>query len=219
MKGRKLAATLLAVVAIAAPVVIYLWIFGVKISSDHARWAEFGSAMGGIYSPVIAVLALAVLLRQVSLQSQMNVHEFNQAYLQQARNDIEFYSTQLAQVLNSKVLPQKTLRAHLHEHFGRLLDAEDLDSPQLRELAANTHQLVPAVFDIWVAVYPILSGLKTGKAPMYEMTLMSSTQKLIALLSFETCAALDNFERVRTEGRIQPKYIFSPLLADEHSNV
>jgi len=200
--------------AILAPVVVYIWNFGARISSDHARWAEFGSAIGGIYSPLVAVLTLAVLLRQVALQQQMNIHEYDQAYLQQARDDIEFYSTQMANVMNSIVGPGKTLRTVLHENF-QPLSASELDSPQLRELAGNIHTLIPPAFDIWGAIQPILAGLNAGKARMYEMTFGSSTQKLIALLSFETCIALENFHRARNEGRVNVIYVFSPLLTKE----
>ena len=205
-------AVLFIIGAIAAPVVTYLWVFGAKLSTDHSRWAEFGSAIGGIYSPLVALLTLVVLLRQVALQQQMNIHESDQAYLQQARSDIEFYSKQMVEVMNSIALPGKTLRAVLHESFQSVKAAE-LDSQQLKQLAANIHALVPPSFDIWAAVYPTLMGLKAGKTSMYNMTLGSSTQKLIALLSFETCVTLDNFHRARSEGRTNVEYVFSPLLA------
>lgn len=211
MNRRTCFALLLVIGAIAAPVVVYLWVFGTKLSSDHSRWAEFGSAIGGTYSPLVALLTLAVLLRQVALQAQMNTHEFDQAYLQQARTDIEFYSTQMAHVMNSIALPGKTLRAVLHENF-QPTSAGELDSQQLRELATNIHGLIPPAFDIWAAVYPTLMGLEAGRTRMYIMTLGSSTQKLIALLSFETCVVLDNFHRARSEGRSKVNYVFSPLL-------
>lgn len=212
MNRRTSAAVLLAFGVIAAPVVTYLWVFGTKLSTDHARWADFGSAIGGIYSPLVALLTLVVLLRQVALQRQMNIHESDQAYLQQARSDIEFYSKQMVEVMDSIALPGKTLRAVLHENFQPVKAAE-LDSQQLQQLAANIHGLVPSSFDIWTAVYPTLMGLKAGKTIMYSMTLGSSTQKLIALLSFETCVALDNFHQARSGGRIDVEYFFSSLFA------
>lgn len=211
MDKRILIARLLIIGAIAAPVIVYLCVFGTDLSSSHTRWAEFGSAIGGIYSPLVALLTLAVLAQQVRLQAQMNVHESDQAYLQQAREDIEFYSTQMAQALKLIARPGTTLRAVLHEHFEPQSLGE-LDSQQLRQLAANIHTLMSPAFDIWGAVYPILMGLKAGKTHMYDMTHGSSIQKLIALLSFETCVALDNFHRTRTEGRDKVAYEFSPLL-------
>lgn len=211
MDKRILIARLLILGAIAAPVVVYLYVFGTSLSSSHTRWAEFGSAIGGIYSPLVALLTLTVLAQQVRLQTQMNVHEADQAYLQQAREDIEFYSIQMAQAMNLIALPGATLRAVLHEHF-KPQSLGELDSLQLRQLAANIHVHMPSAFDIWAAVYPILMGLKVGNTRMYDMTHGSSIQKLIALLSFETCVALDNFHRARTEGQGKVAYEFSSLL-------
>lgn len=216
MHRRALVARLLVVGVFLTPVFVYVCVFGTTLSSNHTRWAEFGSAIGGIYSPLLAMLALAVLLKQVVLQAHMNLHESDQAYLQQAREDIEFYSTQMVQVINGIALPGKTLRAVLHENFEPP-SVEELDSQQLRQLAANIHALIPPAVDIWAAVYPILMGLDAGKTRMYNMTLVSSSQKLIALLSFETCVALDNFHRARTEGRAQVRYLFSPLLREKSS--
>lgn len=193
------------------PVAVYLWVFGVTISTDHTRWAEFGSAMGGIYAPVIALFTLLVLRRQVLLQAQMNKHQFDQAYLQQARADIEFYSTQMSQVMDSIALPGKTLRDLLNDRFQPFNIAE-LDSENLRELAANIHALIPQSLDIWLAIYPIFTGLDSSVDMQYVMTSHSSKQKLIALLSFKSCVALDNLHRVRTEGKFPITYCFSSLL-------
>lgn len=196
---------------IATPIIVYVLVFGVKLSTDHSRWAEFGSIIGGIYAPFIALFTLVLLRKQVVLQGQLYVHERDLAHVQQARVDIEFYSTQMAQVLSGFARPGKTLRAVLHESFEPENVAE-LDSQQLRRLAANIHAVTPPAFDIWAAVYPLLGGLMAGKTIMYDMALGSCTQKLIALLSFETCVALDNLHRTRCEGNAQVDYVFSPLL-------
>jgi hypothetical protein len=72
--------------------------------------------------------------------------------------------------------------------------------------------MVPSIFGMWTGLYPILAGLQTNDLPAYRMTLSSSIQKLIAILSFETCAALENFHRTRTEGKLKVAYQFSPLI-------
>lgn len=199
------------------PILVYVAVFGASLSSDHARWAEFGAAIGGIYSPLVALFALMVLRAQVQLQAQMNVHAADQAFLQQAREDIEFYCTKMAQVMSATLVSNRTLREVLHEGFAHP-DAADLDSERLRNLAGEINRQFPTTFDLWLAIYPILAGLSTGKAHMYVLTFESSKQKLIAVLSFRTCVALDNFHRTLTEGKLNTRYEFSSLLNDKKSS-
>ncbi len=199
-----------------APLAIYVARFGFSLSSDHARWGEFGSAMAGIYAPIIGLTTLAVLVAQVRLQSQMNDHEVRQARISLARADIEFYATQLAQQLDQIVLPGKTLRSVLHVNF-QPDSAQELDSDSLRSLAANIDAESPSVLGIWFGVYPILTELAAVKHQTFEVTLYACLQKLVALLGFETCVALDNFHRARTQGKIGVTYRFSPLLSAAHA--
>lgn len=191
-----------------APVIFYVSVFGVELSSDHTRWAEFGSAMGGIYSPMIAVLALLVLLRQVNLQQQLAKHELDQGYLQQARQDIEFYGTQLAAALSVDVLPGKSMLSVLEEKF-RFLSASDLEQEEIRVLAESIHQVSPSAFDLWMAINPILTGLNTSRDQMYVLTFESSRQKLIALLSFRICVALDNYRKAALPRGVKLESFFS----------
>lgn len=211
-------AIVLLVTWLLGPLVLYAYTFGTHITNSHQKWAEFGSAMSGIYSPLLALVTLVVLgtqvalqRRQTALQQQFNVHEYDQAYLVQARSDIEFYAARVAEELSSIPWPGVTLRAHLHKHF-LTATVDELDSPALRQLAADIHYLMPPSFDLWDAIYPVLMGLDAGKKTMFNLAYVSSSQKLIALLGFETCVVLDNFHRVRSEGRIKVKYVFSPLL-------
>lgn len=218
MNRKAFLVSVLIIAAVATPIVVYLIVFGVALSSDHSRWAEFGAAIGGIYSPLVAFLTLVVLRSQVQLQAQMNTHIADQAFLEQAREDVEFYCTQLAQVMGAMALPNKTLREFLHEVFASP-DATDLDSERLRHLAAEFHRLFPATVDLWGAIYPILKGLSTTQSSMYVLTYESSKQKLIAILSFRTCVALDNLYRTRTEGELNIRYEFSSLLSSPPSSL
>ena len=207
----------LLVAVYAAPVVFYIATFGASLSHDHQRWAEFGSAMSGIYAPIVAVTTLAVLLAQVGLQRRINEHSYNQAHFAQARTDLEFYAIQLAAKLDETALPGYTFRSVLHSNFQPATIAE-LDSDNLRTLAANIDANMPSIMGIWFSIYPILAGLASSDEATYRMTLNSSVQKLIALLSFESCAALDNLHRVRTQGQLTVVYRFSPLLESKHSS-
>lgn len=196
-----------------APLAVYVYMFGTKLTNSHARWAEFGSAMSGIYAPIVAISTLVVLFTQVRLQRQINEHQYVQSHIQQARVDLEFYCVQLVGALNQTLLPSQSVRQVLHKNFQPSKLA-DLDDGNLRTLAGNIHANAPSALALWFAVYPILAGLIAGKSTPFEMALHSSVAKLIAMLSFETCVALDNYHRTRTEGRISTPYRFSPLLSE-----
>ncbi len=202
--------------AYGAPLVVYFVTFGSVLSSDHERWAQFGSAMSGIYAPVVALTTLAVLIAQVGLQRQINDHSYKQAHFKDARADIEFYAIQLDAKLDQIALHDQTFRSVLHSNFQPSAVVE-LDSSALRTLAANIDATVPGVLGMWFGICPILAGLDTSEEATYRMTLNSSIQKLIALLSFETCVALDNYHRVRTKGQLTAVYRFSPLLEKKHA--
>ena len=211
--------TIAVVLVYVAPIFFYGLVFGPTLATDHARWAEFGSAMAGIYAPIVALTTLVILARQTRLQSQINEHQYDQAFIIRARADLDFYASKLAECLENQVLPNATLRQFLRHHFSHPR-IEDLDEEELRRLAEKLNFSSPRVFDLWSAVYPIFGGLEAPRTDSYstfKATLTSSKTRLIALLSFETCVCLENFYRVRTEGQMDVPYQFSPLLKNSRS--
>ncbi|MGF1767442.1 hypothetical protein L4D06_08650 [Enterovibrio makurazakiensis] len=50
--------------AIILPIYFYQDAFGWGVWKSHKQWAEMGSALGGIYSPILALLTLVVLMLQ-----------------------------------------------------------------------------------------------------------------------------------------------------------
>lgn len=204
-KNSILITSLIAIVV--SPIFIYVNIFNGGISHEHSRWAEFGSAIGGIYAPIVGGLTLFVLLRQVGLQEQVN----DQYYLQQAREDIEFYASQLSTILDDPLVGDVSLRAVLHERF-MLCNTETLSSEEMKEIAIDIHRIIPKSIDMWSAIYHILIGLTAFDSAQFKMTLSSSKQKLIALLSIEICVALDNLHFSRSHETCSFNYEFSPYL-------
>ena len=196
-----------------APVVVYVSTFGTSLSKSHSIWSEFGSAMSGVYAPIVALSTLLVLLAQLGLQKQLHTHETDQAHIHQARSDIEFYCVQLVKMMEVTLVRGVTTRTVLHEHFQPSTVTE-LNDEKHRLIALEIYNLAPTTVELWGAVYPIFSGLTAGKAINYQMTFNSSKQKLIALLSYETCVCLENLYHVRNEKRIKLDYLFSPLLSN-----
>ncbi|MDO2950292.1 hypothetical protein [Aeromonas simiae] len=190
-----------------SPVVLYINTFGGELSQDHSRWSEFGSVIGGIYAPILGFITLVVLTCQLSLQNKMN----DQYYLQQLREDIEFYASQLSNILDESLVGNVTLRAVLHEKF-MFCSHENLCSMDMKNIAIDIHKVMPQALDIWAAIYPVLIGLSAIDDSLFKMTLASSKQKLVALLSFEICVALDNLHFCRVDGKNGFTYVFNQKL-------
>jgi thiamine phosphate synthase YjbQ (UPF0047 family) len=51
------------------PILFYWYQFGIGIWSAHDDWAKMGGALGGIYAPILSVLTLYVIYRQMRLQA------------------------------------------------------------------------------------------------------------------------------------------------------
>jgi uncharacterized membrane protein len=202
-------AVLLAAFLLLLPIILYVRTFGPTLSGDHTRWGEFGSAMSGIYSPIIAVVTLIVLAmqvalqsRQVELQKQINEHGVDQDYIQQARADLEFYVIQVHTALGPGTHYGNTIREILLDRF-QPANAQTLGDEQLRLLASELDRIEPRCLALWFAIYPILVGFASGTGAHFEVNKTASMQKLIAILGFEACVSLDNFHHIRTSGSLK----------------
>jgi hypothetical protein len=202
----------LALLLLLAPIIVYIITFGISITNNHTRWSEMGSAMSGIYSPVIAMLALVVLIRQVKSQELINGHQFDQSYIQEARSDIQYYLEQLNkslnEIVNEEVDPNISVRDFLHATFLNIYIDELTPEDYLKDLR-KFKQTHPKPFDIWSAIYPILEGLNSVNRQPYKNSFSAAKLKIIVMTSFETCVALDNYHWCLTEDRLRIKYQFS----------
>ena len=92
---------LLLLIVLILPMALYIYQFGGELSANHQRWAEFGSAIVGIYSPIIAFIALLILVGQFRSQKAVNKHQFDQTYIESTRNDINYFTEKLAASLEN----------------------------------------------------------------------------------------------------------------------
>lgn len=201
----------LVVLVLLSPLIVYIAVFGMTISDDPGRWGEMGAAMSGIYSPILAFLALLVIYGQLKSQNRFQVNEIDQRYVEQNREDIHFYLEQLDRALQVKGPKGVTLRQMLHDWF-LFTDAALFSDPSRVELARGINKQYPQLLGVWGAMYPVWAGLDSQKRFPYQHNALTALQKMIAVASFETCVALDQYHHTVTEGRVKVPYQFSPLL-------
>jgi len=170
-----------------------------------------GSAMAGIYSPILAILTLVLLLTQVQLQSRMNEHTFDQSFVQNARDDLHFYLEQLVGELSREFDDGSEVQAMLVSVFA-YAEIDDLKRAEVVATASALNKRNHRLVAIWSAIYGILAGLKANDYPPYSNNYVTSKQKAIAMLSYAGCAALDNLVWCVSEGRLSYPYEFSGAL-------
>lgn len=159
------------------------------ISDDREAWSAMGSAFSGIYSPLIALLALVILGGQARAQAAMDKHQYDQTYIKGNRDDIDFFVQRLENYLDEQgedgLCPRLVLR-----QFAAL-SKEELCSDQGQEVSRIFYEKNRKVVDIWIALYPLLVGMGSQKEFPYEHNYTSSILKMTTVLSIESCVALD----------------------------
>jgi hypothetical protein len=191
-----------------APIAIYIYTFGVRITDSHARWGEMGSAMSGLYTPVLSLLTLLVLFTQIRLQEAMNKHAFDQSYIQEIRSDSQYYLSQLSQELSNEFDNGSEIGTELIAAFA-YAPIQDIQRQDYAKVAAEVNRKYPRIMANWSAFYPLLAGLKANSFYPYEHNYIAAKQKAIVLLSFDGCVALDNFIWCASNGNLKFAYVFS----------
>lgn len=194
-----------------APIAVYISKFGFHITSDHTRWAEMGSAMSGLYGPILAWLAFGVVMVQAKMQGESNKHAYDQAYIQNAREDVGFYLTRLEEVLEKPTSNGHTPRDILMSSFA-FASIDQLSSDELKPLCRAMNLEIPQLQSLWSAIYSIYEGLRCNNEQPYTLQFTSAEQKAIVLLSFPVCVALDHYVYCISDGRLRYHYNFSRIL-------
>ncbi|MEX8518688.1 MAG: hypothetical protein AB3X44_09260 [Leptothrix sp. (in: b-proteobacteria)] len=213
LRRKVTAAAILILVLLVAPICVYVYKFGWNISGNHGRWGEMGSAMSGLYTPILSLLTIWVLAAQVRLQSDMNKHAFDQAYVQEARSDVQYYLSRLVQELAVEFDNGSAISGELIDVFA-YASAQELCSQQYAVTAQALNRRFSRIMSIWSAYYSRLEGLRTNSHHPYEHNFTAAKEMAIVLLSYEGCVALDNFVWCVSEGRLKYEYQFSTGLGN-----
>ena len=217
---------------IGVPVHLYINYFGSVISTDHQRWAEMGSAMSGIYGPILALLTFFVLMIQLRLQknaTQLQVmtteHMLAQAFAQDARADIKFYLDELEHLLDREIVIQEsprsitTPRKMLIDNFIEVVPGQLREVEPLRGTTVNLHDMAlwlnlkcPQLQATWSGIYTIYHGLEGHPIRQLDTLLVTSKQKTIAKIDMPLCIAMDHFLYCFTRNGMGFHYQYSSVI-------
>lgn len=204
----------LSIFALLCPIGVYIYTFGIDISKEHTRWSEMGSAMAGIYGPIIAVVTLLMLFRQTSimakaveLQEKTAELQAEQAAHHSAEKDFEMRWDRLKECVAiisrstegiSSPLDKIKLLNIVHYQINPPKADESVDTKK-REYAREEHYKSPELMDTWISINICLTGLKDDESgsALLRNRRRNEFEKMrlyvVTSLSMPVCTTLDSF--------------------------
>ncbi|MBT9465512.1 hypothetical protein [Hydrogenophaga sp.] len=211
LKGRVTTRGKVLIFILVAPLAAYAFMFAAPLSTDHVRWAEFGSFMAGVYSPIIGAFTLLVLRQQFKLQRQLAQQQLYESRIDRAVEEFSFFADRLEKHVGEKDLPNREISQLILMQFQA--DALDvLNSEEFREKAKLFDQQHPKIMPTWGAIYINTTFLSMLEGDAGKIAYLSCMHKLTSIFSFKVCAALDNYHFAVTRGELSTKYEFSTPL-------
>lgn len=192
-----------------APITIYSLQFGFGVWSKHEYWATMGSALGGIYSPIIALLAFFVIFAQTRVQLLSEQHSRNMVYIHDAKQDFNFYIERLDSVLSEKVDGDLTV-SHILVALLDSIPDDNLLTDDCIKLCQQFAIKYQKVWGLWCAVVPLLKGLESQHYFPYEHNFTGLKLRAVSLLSTPTCRCLDKLDYVLSKGKSSQSYYWTP---------
>ena len=86
------------------PLAFYAYQFGFGLWDSHREWAEMGSAIGGLYTPILSILTFGVLLKQFHLQKNMHAHEQRVVSRDISFSTVEKFAIKVESMLTQEVV-------------------------------------------------------------------------------------------------------------------
>ena len=115
----------MAILAFAGDISLYVWQFSGGLSADHSRWAHFGDFLGGTLGPIFSFLGLGALLLTLHLQSRELSHSVLAMNEQAASLKLQNFESTFFEMVR------------LHHDIVKALELRDKDDHQVRAVGRD----------------------------------------------------------------------------------
>jgi hypothetical protein len=216
-KLQKILLIIISFICIISPFILYINHFGATLSSNNSDWGNFGSFISGIYTPIISILTILILYKQLEQQNVFNKHEIENKHIQKSSDNILHHSKLLLSIIDNKSPKHDHTYRELLSLFSSADNKNELLSHNFFVIADEINLECPQIYSAWSSINSFLVGLNTPENINYESALLAEMSKLMSSLTFKTCAELENFQHSLTTKKIKTttKYFFSPILYNE----
>ncbi|TDR71540.1 hypothetical protein DFP78_11674 [Photobacterium lutimaris] len=175
------------------PVILYACNFGVGIWRTQEEWAKMGSALGGIYAPILSLLTLIVIVRQLNLQWQMNKFQHDQWYIDKCMSQGHKALVNLKCILSAEIKGQdgvtcQELFEKIHER-GKKHEIDVFLQCNLQLQSATTF------------FFSNLEGLRSSNEPIYKTSYMDLVTEGSSVLGYVQMQMLEEQIMFKVNGR------------------
>jgi hypothetical protein len=167
-----------------SPIAIYVGQFGIGVWGSHSAWAEMGSAIGGIYTPILTLMMLIVISRQVDLQQVVITNSESTKKMQQFHDDFLYYLSHL----------ENLLAKHEGKYLDNYLKQINVlaDNELQEEIPPNNFQNLDLTTS-WHAVTNQLFSFRNSNEKLFQDAASSKEHYILITLGIEKCVSLDKF--------------------------
>ncbi|EKO3932739.1 hypothetical protein ACOZZ1_000789 [Vibrio fluvialis] len=166
------------------PLFLYAYQFGFGLWSEHNDWAQMGSALGGIYSPVFALATILLLYKQYHLQRKISKSQDLITICSDSKSEAIYLLTEIKSViLNS----EEERAQNFYEALQRYrFSGSDEDY----EYVWRKHRMETLLLK---DLFYLLHNLRCLKHPYAKSTLNSLKRKTLGQLSIELCLEFEHY--------------------------
>ena len=172
LKFIKISIVTIGLILFLLPIAFYIYHFGVGLWNSHTDWALMGSALGGIYTPILAILTLAVLLKQLQIQTQVRNYEQREISRKIVFEMVEKLSKRINLICSEEQLEKLLILAELPK-----------DNPEVQEFRS---QLMD-IFTLWTSVRAYIINYNKNE-PRLSVDLLAIP---VLYLNFNACYDID----------------------------
>lgn len=166
------------VVALLSPLILYSYVFGVGIWSEHSEWAAMGSAIGGLYTPILTVVTSLILAKQFQLQREMSRYQIREESRKKVFDTVETYSQKLKSQTSEKDIDNI-----------KLFCSQEPGSQE----AEDTYKSLRDIMVIWTVIVMSMRRYKRNEPSMvYELSAIP-----VIHLTFARCCSLEKIYNMK----------------------
>jgi hypothetical protein len=185
---------ILLALALLSPVIIYASQFGFGIWGSHSEWSEMGSALGGIYTPILTIFMIVILYRQTIIQGALAKHTFDTNRIDKSQKQLDYHVSNIHKVLAIK--DANDFFISLNKILAVSRDMAILDTID-QWYDSHISQLVAD----WCIVQGILHSMNQPDEPEYMLSHGQFKGFAITQLTYEVCDALDKIGYQRSKDK------------------